>query len=669
MARRLDTPKRKPSHWTHRFAKSVWFFPAILAVPLIVLSLLQISGSSIGIYHSFLYGNTKDSNLLLNKPQPIRSDEWIVGSQEIIAQKNDDYRRINKNIGNGEDVSVVLDVPYKEWSVVFKPHDLSFFVMPFENAFAFRWWFMGYLLIVSCYLFIVSLLPNRRLFAALLSTAFFFSPFLQWWYLYGTLGSLYYCFFGGAVFIKILKQKDLKKNILWGLLLAYLATCFALVLYPPFQIPCALAMVTFAIGYSVQTINGMTRQEIWQKLCILVGAMLIAGGITLTFLATRSDVVHTIQNTAYPGKRITHSGGYDLPHLLSGNLDFQLLYSSRSLAYNIPTADIANQSEISSFLFLWPFLIIPCVPILLRDYRQRKFHDWPLLFVNVAFLGALLWMFVPHLNILGKVTFLDVVPHNRLIIGLGLLGIIQLTLLVKRADSLRSIISTKLILLYSALVLLAELLLDFHAKMRFPGFIGDYRAVAFALPIPVVIFLLLKGYFRVAALGVLVFAAFMSAGVNPLYRGTAVLTSGPLPENIKAVASQDPNGKWITENSYLENFATMNGAKSLTGVYSYPQLSLWRPLDPQRKNEYIYNRYAHVSINLDRHGDMQVPNSFVFPVADHFGVVTEPCSSFLKDSGVRFALTDTPLATTDRCAQLLRTVSYPVHNYYIYELD
>lgn len=171
-----------------------------------------------------------------------------------------------------------------------------------------------------------------------------------------------------------------------------------------------------------------------------------------------------------------------------------------------------------------------------------------------------------------------------------------------------------------------------------------------------------------AVLMMLAFSTLMSIGVNPFYKGTAILTSTQLSSSIKAAASQDPAGKWVTENASLENFASMNGARSLSGVYTYPQLELWLPIDPQRKQEYIYNRYAHVGINLDRNSNEQIPTSLLFPAADHFGILTEPCGNFLKASGVRFALTDTPLPSGDSCVHLLKNIPYPNLTIYIYRL-
>src|SRR3546814_4076929 len=60
----------------------------------------------------------------------------------------------------------------------------SFLLLPFGYAFAFKWWLMGFLLILSCYFFALALMPKRQGFAVGLSLALFFSPFVQWWYQY-----------------------------------------------------------------------------------------------------------------------------------------------------------------------------------------------------------------------------------------------------------------------------------------------------------------------------------------------------------------------------------------------------------------------------------------------------------------------------------------------------
>lgn len=650
-----------------RLIKSVWLFPAILTVLLVLMTSLKINGSSMGVYHTLFYGKTNnDPALLVNLPQGIRSDEWLVNTQMTLAQKNNNFEQINNNIGNGEDVSLIMDVPYKDWSTLFKPHNLVFFILPFDNAFAFRWWFIAYLLIVACYFFILVLLPGKRLLAALLATGLFLSPFIQWWYLNGTLGSISYGLFGGVILTKLLGRKYLRQGLLWGLLLAYVLVCFALILYPPFQIPVALGMLVFAVGYCFEKLGREPRRIVWQKLGIITTAIVVAGVITAIFLGTRAEVVKTIQNTAYPANRIQKSGGFDFDHLLSSQLGAQLQFASRAGHYSIngPT----NQSESSNFILLLPFLLLPSAYLIRQYHKNLGKIDWPLVLVNSAFLLALLWLFVPNLGILGMITQLERVPHARLLIGLGLLGILQIVLFIRRYSGFKNIlIKRSSAIIYSVAIFTVEIGLGLYEMYNLPGFIGIYRVVAFALPIPIIIYLLLRKHFEWAAAVLLLFAFIMTYRVNPLYRGTDIISKTPISQAIKDISAKD-DSRWVTEHFLLENFVFMNGARSLSGVYAYPQLELWQNVDPTARED-VYNRYAHTIFAFDRDPSKEVPTKIVLTGSDTFTIITEPCGDFIKSKNVRYLLTGAALSSQESCLSLVKQVNYPAVNFYIYKTN
>ena len=107
---------------------------------------------------------------------------------------------------------------------------------------------------------------------------------------------------------------------------------------------------------------------------------------------------------------------YPATYSLNCNLQIKLIL------YQIPSQNLNNQSEDSIFLLLLPFLLIPCLYISFEDYRKSKPADWPLIIVNLVFLLALAWLFT-HIPVIGKLSLLDRVPLNRLIIGLGILNI------------------------------------------------------------------------------------------------------------------------------------------------------------------------------------------------------------------------------------------------------
>lgn len=650
-----------------RFLKSVWFFPSVGAVVVILLTLLQISGSSIGVYNTFFYGNRKDPDLLLNRPRPIRSDEWLTNTQMTIAQKNNGFARVNQNIGNGQDMSIILDVPYKDWSTLFKPQNWAFFVMPLGYALAFKWWLMAFLLVMACYFFVLFLLPRQRLFAALFSLALLFSPFVQWWYQFITLGPIYYSLLLMLVFGYLMKAKKHSHELLLGAAFAYLLASFILIFYPPFQIACGLVAGAFMVGYLIENLPKLKRPQLVAKLCVLGVAAVIAGAIALIFVQGNSAAVSATQHSVYPGHRVVQNGGFDDVRLLSSNLAFQFQFTSKASAYYFPTRGIANQSESSNFLYIMPFLFLPAIVLLAADYRRSKRIDWPLLSATILFILFMMRLFFAHFDGLFKVLLLDNVPHNRLIIGTGFLGIVYFFLVVRNLSNLKHKPFIRYqTLIYSLAVFVFQILLGMAVRSRSPGFINQPEIVLFALPFAVIVYLLLERRFNLAVAGLLLFSLFCAGAINPLYKGVGTLTQTPLSQTIQSLARHS-NKRWVTESIVLENYAIMNGARSLSGTYSYPQLELWKSIPAA--NPADYNRFAHVDFKFGSTTSANAPTSLFLRGGDNFVVTTEPCSAYMKAEDVGFILTEKRLGDPGGCATLAKTIDYPNNDFYIYKLN
>lgn len=646
------------------FTQSIWLFPAILTVILIILASLQINGSSMGMYHKIFYGNQPDPALIAGHPQGIRSDEWNVNTQKTIAQSNNDFSTVNNNLGNGEDVSVIGDVPTRDWTAIFKPHNLGFFVLPFDNAFALRWWIMSYFLVLGCYFFILILLPTKRLLASLLSLGFLFSPFFQWWYLSGTLGPAYYCLFGAVVFTKLLHSKKRLQACLWSSLLAYIAVCFTLILYPPFQIPCALVLIAFAIGYLFEQRKNIDKKILSRNLIYLICAIVLALSIISLFIYQKWDIISIIQNTAYPGKRIIVSGGYNygILHILSSNLSPVFQSITRSNAYFL---GVTNQSEASNFIMLFPFLFLPSLYITYKKFKQDKKIDYILLSATGLLIIMLAWIFVPGIDILGKFMLLDKVSPERLLIGLGLINLIFIIGFVRSYSQIKERLSITTCTIYSLLIVIFYLLLDFNVMLRFPEFIDYNYAVIFSLPIAMIVFCFMRKNFIAGTILLLSFSLLSTFYINPLYKGTETLTQTPLSNAIRTVAGTSRQ-KWASDT--IGNLITMNGLPSITGTYLYPQLDIWRQLN-QIDKEPMYNRYAHVNFAFDRDSVQYISPVISSLSADQFNIKIEPCDAFMKQNDVGFLITSAIFSPgAAPCASLAQTVSYPSATFYIYKL-
>ena len=53
------------------------------------------------------------------------------------------------------------------------------------------------------------------------------------------------------------------------------------------------------------------------------------------------------------------------------------------------------------------------------------------------------------------------------------------------------------------------------------------------------------------------------------------------------------SGSWVEGN-----FVAMNGAPTLNSTNTYCNSDIWSKIDPTGQYEEIYNRYAHISVNL-----------------------------------------------------------------------
>lgn len=640
------------------FCKSIWFFPVILFAVVIILSALQISGSSIGTYHDVFYGDSShDPNLLANKPRGIRSDEWLVTSQLNLAQVKNNFNDVNKNIGNGEDVSVLVDAPNTSFIQIFKPQSFGYFFLPAGIAFALKWWLPIYLLIMSVYFFILTLMPKRKLIAVLASLCFAASPFVVWW---GQYSTIYTALFMMIIVIKMLKSKSVKHGLVWGFLLAYLTTSFIVILYPPFQIACALASIGFLVGYYFDN-----KPKTWKDHRPLVCGGVFAIGLTVALtalsLAPKLPIIETTASTAYPGARMTTSGTFNPLFFAANNSSF--LTQKDQLADNFGW--LANQSEGSNFLLVF-LLLVPVVIYFIVRYRRKLDNFYTIIGIFTVGLVFLAWMFVPDIEWLGNITLLNRVPQARLLIGFGMINLFILIIFLQIYDKKNIKLPKHTALLYSLVILTGYLLLDFHIHNIFPLFMSAKWAILLALPYPVIIYFLLTKRHTLALSALLVFSIGSVCFIHPLYRGIDVLTESELSKSIRSI-DPDNSKRWATDILILENFPVMNGKKSLSGTYVYPQNDLWEKSFPNNRN--MYNRYAHVHFVFDRDIDTNIRPRLSQPQADVLVLTIEPCDPFLKENSVRYILTATPFTQKNAsCANLEKKITYPKVTLYTYSL-
>jgi hypothetical protein len=651
----------------YKFIRSVWFFPLLLFLALTFLTVFKINGSSLGLFNTYLNGSTKDSNLLAGEPRSIRSDEWEINTPLTVSQAKNNFPRINKDIGNGQDMSVVLDVPYKEWSTVFRPQNLIFFVLPLAYAFAFKWWLIGVILILSCYILSLTLLPRRYLLASLISLSLFFSPLIQWWYQSTTILSLAYGLLLAAVGFTLLSPKISKtRSILLSVVFGYALTCMALILYVPYLIPIAIVVIAFLAGRLINLLQTKEQAKtILKRLLYIAVPTVVSMLIVVAFLETRTSAIRAISDSVYPGHRVEQSGHYSFKQLVGGYYNIQLQSDTRAL--HLPPS--LNQSEASNFILIFPFLIPALLWVMLRKRKSKRIIDWQTILLLLVVIGFLVRLFVPFSEFLFNFIQFNRIPQDRLLMAFGVLNVILILLYIRYVETAKKTISEKISNFSGLFAFVFVLVIGITTRSAYPGYLGSIlKIVLISLVIGFIVWLLLKKSYG-WSLGILLIFSFLSAGhVNPLYRGLGPLVGSPLEKAMQSVDKD--NKRWIVSDyaNSLENLPAAYGLSSLSGVYAYPQLSLWKPIGTDAQSSNIYNRYAHVFFTVENIDAPDIPiQAYLDPPAlDAFRVHVDPCSPLIKDDNVGYVLNSIPLNSS--CLQQVGQVDYPALTLNLYKI-
>ncbi|HRN70179.1 MAG TPA: hypothetical protein PLS49_03245 [Candidatus Woesebacteria bacterium] len=643
----------------HRYFEFIFFIFIFLFIS--ILGILGISGSSVGIYNSALYGESyDDENLIIGQLRGIRSDEWLVNTQYTSAQYNNDFSRFNDNVGDGQDMGILYDLPVKDWTVIFKPLNSLYFFLPLELAFSLEWWLRGFALLFSTYLLLRKITKNR-LISLLGSFTILFTPFLNWWYSTLALEIVIYASLVYLAFHKLLESKEHKFKILYSLLLSYFCISFVLLLYPPFQISIGLGLLFIATGNFINKHRVLDKKELIKDLIHLFIALTTIIVIILLFYLDYKETINTILATSYPGLRVIEGGGYNYIKFFNFPYNYSLLFNSN------PVPEIfANQSEASNFfmgfLFVLPFIWFSSIKRFLLKRKSDFMELLLLIFLSIS----LLWLFIGLPTLFERLLLLDKVPMERMIIGIGFWGyILSFYYLSRKQSSLDKLDLKILSFIVAVIVSIINFNLGKLLMANYPTFpLSTEYLVISSLSIGLTIYLLITRH-SLALLIVMISSVFLSISINPLYRGLSTIDEGKLINGVKRVEQSNiDNSRWVYYGGILwQNILVANGISSISSTHYYPQLEMWEILDPEKEFYDYYNRYAHIQFNKPNlQQDRVVLNS-----PDHISVYIDPCSSELEELRVKYILSDSEL--NGNCLNVRENIHYEGVDFFIYEIN
>lgn len=639
---------------TFAFIRRCWV-PLLLAGVLAGLTMFGVNGSSAAAVRSSLGGVIgEDPHLLAGSPIGVRADEWAINTPLTIMQVRTGMPRIQPLLGNGTDMSLSYDVPIADQWAFLRPQHWGFLALPLAQGFAFHWWFPAVMLVLALWLLTSTLLPGRNLLGLLIGLAAVFSPFFQWWYLAGSFLPEALALFSCVLFIQILHTTSRWRMAAYLVLLTWVLASFALLLYPPFQIPCALVAAAFCLGYLIFT----TKVVGWRSWLPRIGSVISCGVISaacvVLFLLDHRGAVEAITSSAYPGNRTVSTGGYSVSRLLSGFLDRRLTVVDAAKSIDL------NQSEASSPLLTGLFAV-PVLAWTLISARHRGEYLNPVLLLLTGVLGLFLVdLFVPHLDLIANLTLLDRVPANRLLLGMGMLS--DVLLIVTAWHVSRSPALPRLVVVGAGVapfIVLSGLALHLHVDHAL--FVGSlWVAGVLAASIAVAVSLFAAKLSEMGAAVLLLVSLLIAGAVNPISIGVSTTDELPIVATVAQINRAEPGG-WIAQIDRVAMGALPEQSIHIySAVYNYPQTKLWRELDPTGAQFEYYNRYGYANFVVQRG-----PTRFLSHSLDGFTIAIDGCAPFIQ-AHVKHILTLRPLDAD--CVRLRQTQTGLADVFYIYDV-
>ncbi|MCU1581324.1 MAG: hypothetical protein JWO01_712 [Microbacteriaceae bacterium] len=606
--------------------------PAILLILGAILVGVGINGTSSGAMFN-LVSEGHDPQLIAGSPQLIRSDEWYVGASWSIAQVQQGLPERNQTVPGGMDAALPHDLPRLDWSIAFRPHLLGYTFLDVGRGMAWKWWAPGLTLIAAAFCFLVTLLPRRPVLAAAIAVGFYFSPFFQWWFQPAIFWPAVWALTTMTALTWAVKNSSTLSRWIWAAIVGYLTVVMAMGIYAPFIVPVVVVVVFFAIGLLIEQKRAHASWwDLVKQVMPILSTGVVAGGLTLVWLNSKSATVESFLATTYPGARLTKTGSSDLLSLaraVSSSFSESLKRGAGFLG--------TNSSEASTFFFIGIFMIPIVGWIVYRSLKNRAVLPWTLIGVTASVFLFFAFFYLPGWDALAHLLFLDRTSDGRSRIGLGIASIAMLAYILRYIDAEVAKPGWMLAIGTGALFLLPQV--GIAAALWVTEGAGRLFHDAplwwaYALVSAAAIVFFSRGRFAAGATAFVLVTVLSTITVNPIYRGIYDLRTTPEAKAVMRIDKAVP-GTWVGIGG-VETGAILleSGVKAFNGVQGAPSATMWRDIDPHDTYKFLWNRLAGIGW-VPGTGEPTVSN----PAPDQILVTFDACSSFARNH-VNYVLSD-----------------------------
>jgi hypothetical protein len=599
---------------------SGWWLAAALAAAFAILVGLRLHGFSLAAWHEVLDASPAPE-VLLGAPRGLRTDDWWVHLPLALSQAHQDpaFPLVNRDVGLGQSALVPLSLPVAHPVTLLRPELWGFFLGD-DVGLAWLWWARSLGLFGVWLAVFARLAPGRLGLAAAGAALLTASPFFQFWSLNAAPMA---ASMGLAVLasMALARARSVRSVAASAAALGAAGGCFALALYPPYQIVLAWLYLALMAGWLWAERAQLPRERVGARQLGLPAAALVPLAAGLAFAGAAGDAIEAMSQTAYPGVRVETGGERALYDLANASLGAPLLATEWE--------PLGNLCEAASFLWMGP--VVAAFAAARRLLRREPLD--PVL-AAVAAYGAILGVYVVAglPEAVARGTLLSRVPGPRAVLGLGVADAILLVRYLGRRVPARGA-ERGLALAVAAAFGIALAACALPLKRALPelplaallGAALANAALAYAV--------LAASRPALPAVALAVLSAASSLWFNPLAAGgSGYLAANPVAERILALdRGAGGRSRWVVFGGVeVANLFRALGVRCLNGTLPVPQPELWRPLDPSASGREIYNRYAWVAFAA---APPETPR-FQKLADDAFAVFVNPGSAAFRSLGV-----------------------------------
>ncbi|MCM1577245.1 MAG: hypothetical protein NC078_00420 [Ruminococcus sp.] len=560
----------------------------IAGVIFVIAVACNLNLSSVSMWNEYVQPGIRPelSEPIWGKARAIRSDEWLGSTPRAATAELVGYGAGNDIVRGTYNHGLAASGLYLSYSALSNPFKWGYYLFGFERGASFYWLSIFIVGFMSAFELCYIITKKKRLYALFGGAVIGLSQFIMWWSVSITWMII------PAIIVCIYYFCEAKKKyskILFALGVVFSCSVFVVNLYPAWQVPLAYLLIAMVIWIFIEKwaqIKNFKKFEWLTVACAFVLLLTFVG----SYLYDNSFYTERVMTTVYPGHRIG-IGGWSL------NKAFLF---PQTLLY--PIKDIGNRCEAGVFFSLFPIPFIISIANLVHQIKEgRKDKNIKIDILNILLLIGSIYLFI-YCSVgfpewLAKITLMSYSTEGR---AIDILIYICSLLMIRNlaADKKeRAYFSKEAALIISSVVAIYAI---YVSNKEY----SNYMTIEYIVFITICILMLSLALFnavshkykrRIIATGIIGIALCGSA-VNPITCGMSALKSKPAALAIQRIVTEDPDAKWASLN--MGQYVIANGGSCINSVNYLPNLELWHKLDTTGEYEEVYNRYAHVTLNL-----------------------------------------------------------------------